>query len=79
VVTKTVHHQPFKLPIAPTEKARPGLADAETKAPAQGSAAHGTPPQYTPPEGVKIRKRKRQKQQKEDQPGQPEQPEQPNQ
>lgn len=77
MVTKTVHHAPFRLPGSPAEKGKPRLTDAEVKTAGQRGAAHATPAEYAPPEGVKIRKRKREKPKKEEQPGQPEQPEQP--
>jgi large subunit ribosomal protein L28 len=61
MVTKTVHQQPFKLPSGHAEKgkSRPAAADA-----AKGGLQAGVPQtaaEYRPPEGVKIRKRKRDK------------------
>ncbi len=62
-VTKTVHHQPFKLSAA-TDKARQEAAQAGAKRAVEKPASAET---YVVPEGVKIRKRKRDKKKEETQ------------
>jgi large subunit ribosomal protein L28 len=57
MVTKVVHQQPFKLPAGHAEKAKSHAADKA----ASHAAAAQPPAEYKPPEGVKIRKRKRDK------------------
>lgn len=52
VVTKVVRNAPFKLPGAPSEK--------KAEAP-QVQTAAAKKAEYTPPEGAKVRKRKRTK------------------
>jgi len=70
MVSKTVHHKPFKLPSAPGEKGKRELAEAEATMAGQKGAAHAPPTEYKAPEGLKVRKRKRDKK-KEEQPEPP--------
>lgn len=55
LVTKIVRHRPFRLPA---EKATPGVAKAQTATGAKAMPEVALVP-YSPPEGVKVRKRKR--------------------
>ena len=73
MVSKTVHHKPFKLPSAPGEKGKREPSEAEVRMAGEKGAAHAPPTEYAPPEGIKVRKRKRDRK-KEEQPEQPEQP-----
>ena len=67
MVTKTVHHKPFRLPTS-SEKAKHTAEGGESKHSAEGDVSAQA--EYRPPEGVKIRKRKRDKKVE----GQPEEP-----
>ena len=74
MVTKTVHQEPFKLPTTHPEKGKHALTEeGQAQKAVQQAAAQGPPAEYKPPEGLKIRKRKRDKS-KEETPEQPEEP-----
>jgi large subunit ribosomal protein L28 len=73
MVTKTVQNAPFKLPTAHPEKGKRRPTEGEPLKAGQLAASQGVPAEYKPPEGLKIRKRKRDKS-KEAEPEQPEGP-----
>ena len=76
MVVKTVRNEPFKLPAAHPDKAKLASAASEDQKAAQQTPGQGPPAEYKPPEGRKIRKRKRDKS-KEAEPEQPEEPKEP--